>query len=386
MSYFSSLGQNGIFISSVAVMSGLLLGQINIKGVRLGTSGVLFTGLLLGLNGFNVPEAYFSWNLVIFVVAVGLLSSEDAVEVVKRFGMKFIILGLVATLSGALITVFLVKMFSHTTISPLLLAGAYTGALTSSPGLGAALEATNADAMVTIGYTVTYPFGVIAVVVFVQLAAIIFRIDLEKEKQELQYILSVRNVSRRSENRRKSVPFALGSFVFCIATGIMVGRISVPLPYIGQFSLGTTGGALIMSLVFGSFGRIGPMTMRMDTGTLSAFRSLSLAYFLATVGLMAGPKVAATFADHGVLLICIGFLAALISELVAFFMGRYIMHLNWILLSGAICGAMTSTPGLGAAIEATGCEESGAGYGATYPFALLCMVVFTKLIIRFLFV
>jgi putative transport protein len=42
---------------------------------------------------------------------------------------------------------------------------------------------------------------------------------------------------------------------------------------------------------------------------------------------------------------------------------------------------MTSTPGLGAAVEATGSEDSGAGYGATYPFALLCMVLFTKLLI-----
>ena len=65
----------------------------------------------------------------------------------------------------------------------------------------------------------------------------------------------------------------------------------------------------------------------------------------------------------------------------SFLVGRYLLHLNWILLAGAICGAMTSTPGLGAAIDATGSEDCGAGYGATYPFALLCMVLFTKLLV-----
>jgi len=380
LEYFLSLGQNDIFIPSLAVISGLLLGRIKIKGINLGTSGTLFTGLLFGLMGFGVPDSYFSWNLVIFVVAVGLLASEDALEVVKRFGFKFIALGIVATSVGAIVTLLLVKFLSNSSMDPLLLAGAYTGALTSSPGLGAALEATNASPMVTIGYTLTYPFGVVAVVLFVQVAASIFHIDVEKERQELHSFLAKHKTS--SDNRERSVPFSVVSFVLCMVLGIMLGKVSFPLPNVGHFSLGTTGGALIVSLVLGSLGRIGPFPMRMDTGTLVAFRSISLAYFLATVGLMAGPRVAATFADFGIVLICIGFFAALISELITFAVGRYLLKLNWVLLAGTICGAMTSTPGLGAAIEATGSEESGAGYGATYPVALLCMVIFTKLIIR----
>lgn len=381
MNYLSSLAKDGVFVSSMVVITGLLLGQIQIKGIRLGTSGTLFTGLLMGMAGFSVPEAYFSWNLVIFVVAVGLLSSEDALEVFKRFGLKFIFLGVVATSVGVLVTVVLVKTIGSSSIEPLLLAGAYTGALTSSPGLGAALEATNANALVTIGYTVTYPFGVIAVVLFIQLAGSIFRIDLDKEKAELNAILSDYRKPVVKGSSVSSVSFSLLSFAICITGGIMVGRIGIPLPYIGNFSLGTTGGALVVSLAFGAMGKIGPLTMRMDKGILSALRSLSLAYFFATVGLQAGPQVAETFADFGLLLICIGFFAALIAETVTFMVGRYLLRLNWILLAGAICGAMTSTPGLGAAIEATQSEDSGAGYGATYPFALLCMVLFTKLLI-----
>jgi len=63
-------------------------------------------------------------------------------------------------------------------------------------------------------------------------------------------------------------------------------------------------------------------------------------------------------------------------------LGRKLWKINWIILAGAICGAMTSTPGLGAAISATDSEDCAAGYGAAYPVALFCMVIFTTLIVK----
>jgi len=56
--------------------------------------------------------------------------------------------------------------------------------------------------------------------------------------------------------------------------------------------------------------------------------------------------------------------------------------LNWVMLAGSICGGMTSTPGLGAAIDAVGSDDPASGYGAVYPFALLGMVMFTILLYR----
>lgn len=68
------------------------------------------------------------------------------------------------------------------------------------------------------------------------------------------------------------------------------------------------------------------------------------------------------------------------AEFAAFFLARYVWKMNWILIAGAICGGMTSTPGLGAAIDATKTEDVAVGYGATYPVALLGMVIFTSLL------
>ncbi len=377
---FAKLLQNQILLLSVAVASGLLLGRLKFKSISLGTSGVLFTGLALGLLKVKISYELFNWNLMLFVVAVGLLSAEDIVLVVKKYGSKFVILGLAVTGIGALCTYAMARLASG--VEPLLVAGTYTGALTSSPGLGAALEATGGNPLVTVGYTIAYPFGVLAVVLFVQLAPAIFRIDVIREREELAAIYrDFYGADRKSEAVPTSVPFSLLSFVVCIVLGILLGSFSINVMG-NPVSLGSTGGGLIAALALGAAGRLGPLPMRMERKTLSSIRELSLAYFLAVVGLMAGPQMIDALVEHGVLLVAIGALSALASELAGYFLGRTVWKLNWILLAGAICGAMTSTPGLGAAIEATGGEECSAGYGATYPMAIVCMVVFTSLLAK----
>jgi putative transport protein len=114
-------------------------------------------------------------------------------------------------------------------VEPLLVAGTYTGALTSSPGLGAALEATGGNPLVTVGYTIAYPFGVLAVVFFVQLAPAIFRIDVRKEREELAFLYKAsRGPDGHGASPYESVPFSLVSFVICILFGILLGSITVP--------------------------------------------------------------------------------------------------------------------------------------------------------------
>jgi putative transport protein len=373
--------KNHLFLMSLTVALGILVGKITIRGINLGISGALFVGLFLGAKGYSVPNEFFSWNLMFFVVAVGLLAAEDTGRVLKRYGLKFILLSVAVTGAGALATLAAGLFFSGSA-TPNMIAGTYTGALTSSPGLGAALEATGGSPDVTIGYSVAYPFGVMAVVLFVQLIPAIFGIDVAKEKEKLA--LERKNAEPvSSEKRPASVPFSLLSFVCCILGGSVLGGISIPLGTLGSVGLGTTGGALLFALGAGSFDRLGPLPMRMDKNVLSAVRAISLGFFLAVVGLNAGGGVVEAFLEHGVLLIAVGVGAALAAEMAGFFLGYYLWKINWVILAGAICGAMTSTPGLGAAIDATGTDECSAGYGAAYPVAIVCMVFFTTMLAAF---
>ena len=152
--FLAKLLQNQLFLLSLAVATGLLLGRARFRSLSLGTSGALFTGLALGLLNVKVSYEIFNWNLMLFVVAVGLLSAEDIVLVVKKYGMKFVVLGIVVTGVGALCTYAMARLAQG--VEPLLVAGTYTGALTSSPGLGAALETTGGNPLVTVGYTIAY--------------------------------------------------------------------------------------------------------------------------------------------------------------------------------------------------------------------------------------
>lgn len=381
MDFLSTLLNNDIFLLGLVVLIGGGLGRITIQGISLGISGALFVGLAFGAWGYKVPNEFFTWNLMLFVVAVGLLAAEDTARVIKMYGFKFVLLSGAVTSVGALVTLLMGILWGKK-VSSHLISGTFTGAFTSSPGLGAALEATAGNPEVTIGHALAYPFGVIAVVLFVQLIPIIFQIDLKQEKEKLAAEKRYSS-SQSTRNHPESKAFCLLSFAFCILGGIVLGGITLPIGRLGTVGLGSTGGALCFALLTGGFEKIGPFRMKMDRGVLSAIRSISLGFFLAIVGINAGSGVVEAVYDNGILLILVSVIAAIAGEMTGFLLGHYLWKINWIILAGAICGAMTSTPGLGAAIDSTGTDEASAGYGGAYPVAIVCMVFFTTLLHRF---
>ncbi|WP_223156814.1 YidE/YbjL duplication [Thermosediminibacter oceani] len=357
-----------------------MIGRIKIKGISLETSGALFVGLVFGALGYKVDNVLFTFSLVLFVSAVGLLAAKDIGKVIKLYGLKFVMLGIIITFAGAFATYILTLMYQGS-LDPYLVSGTYTGALTSSPGLAAALEATNNNPNITIGHAVAYPFGVLVVILFVHLAPIIFRIDVKKELERYRIEMGRGESADKSEGQEAKEKFNLLSYCIILAIGIIIGSIPIKLPGIATpVKLETTGGVLISALLLGYFRKIGPLSTRMPKEVLASFRELGLAFFLAIVGIESGAGVMEVVKQSGVSLMVIGFLAGVFAALVGFLIGRYIWKINWILLAGAICGGMTSTPGLGAAIDATGTDEVATGYGATYPIALLFMVIWTILL------
>ncbi len=120
----------------------------------------------------------------------------------------------------------------------------------------------------------------------------------------------------------------------------------------------------------------------MNNRILGVIRQVSLAFFLAIVGLRYGYRVFDAILSGGAYLAFVSLVVGSAAILAGYAVGRYLFKLNWIMLSGAICGGMTSTPGLGAAIDALGSDDPAAGYGAVYPFALLGMVIFTILLFQ----
>lgn len=168
MEILNTLFANDLFALFVVVGSGLLLGQITIKGISLGTSMVLFTALLAGHFGVQLPGVVGSIGLVLFVYCVGIGAGGRFFRAVAREGSALAKLSLLVTAFAALITF----LFAHWLKLPADLAtGIFAGALTSTPALAAADEALRASGAnnLVIGYGIAYPFGVVGVVLFVQL-------------------------------------------------------------------------------------------------------------------------------------------------------------------------------------------------------------------------
>ncbi|OJV64011.1 MAG: hypothetical protein BGO41_07090 [Clostridiales bacterium 38-18] len=431
----------------VAVVTGLLFGKIKFGKFSFGTSGALFTGLPLGWVMMNyakqigeddnaykaasalvkngvVSSSFFTLFLVLFVVAVGLLAAKDINVVLKKYGVKFIIIGFLITFIGAAATYGMALLSDDS--NPYEVSGVYTGALTSSPGLAAAIETAkkhataevarfdemnadekagfvkvldkeldpttvtsltdeqkaqyikNAEAGIGVGHAIGYPFGVLIVIIAMNFFPKIFRIDVNKEKE----IFAKEMAEARAGKVGKEIPevnFDMIAFVFACFFGYTIGLININLDFIhlGNFSLGATGGALIGSLIVGYIGKIGFINFRMNGKILGVIREISLVFFLAIVGLRYGFAVVDALAGPGAYLGLVSLVVGIIAMMIGYIVGKYVFKINWVMLSGAICGGMTSTPGLGAAVEAAGSDDPAAGYGATYPFALLGMVIFT---------
>lgn len=441
---FIKWAMNPFMLMFLAVFTGMLLGKL----LKIGTSGALFTGLGIGwaimkaankvvasgvgnvkaaeklLKVSVVDKGFFSLFLILFVAAVGLLAADKIAVIIKKYGPKFILLGFLITFLGAGTTYVLTVLSNGS--NPYEVSGVYTGALTSSPGLAAALETArdhakewsgdyanltehdknrilsilnpgtvpdasmvtalppedvesflvNAEAGVGVGHAIGYPFGVLIVILAMRLIPKIFGLNMEKEYETFRTEMKEAEEAGGVKHI-EPVSFDLIAFALACAGGYTFGMLKINLGPLGYFSLGSTGGVLIISLILGYIGKIGFLNFRMDKKILGTIREVGLAFFLGIVGLRYGFAVVDSLTGSGLYLAFVATAVGVVSMIIGFVIGKYVFKINWIMLSGAICGGMTSTPGLGVAIDAVGSDDPAAGYGATYPFALFGMVLFT---------
>lgn len=164
----------------VVLFVGSLIGQLEFKGINLGASGVLLFAMVLGHYGYKIPAIVQNLGLSLFIVAVGLQAGPRFFRMMRSSGLVFAILGFLIIAIASVTTIIVSKVFN---LSAPLSIGLMTGALTSTPGLAAGLEATK-DPIVSVGYGIAYPFGVIAVVLFVQLFPKVLKVDLQKDLQK----------------------------------------------------------------------------------------------------------------------------------------------------------------------------------------------------------
>lgn len=368
--FMESVWANNLMLIFTILVLGYALGRITICGLDLGTAGVLLVALVFGHFGVVIPDIVGDLGLICFVTAVGYIAGPKFFRNIKANAKSYILIGLVTILSGALVCVAIIKLFNVPTD---ICVGLMSGALTSTPGLAAAKEAAGVNAAV--GYGIAYPFGVVGVVLFVQLIPRILKTDMEAERAKFTAAATV-SVEKKEEKKRIVIDeFGFFAFALAIILGIILAKISIPLPGGGQFALGTSGGPLLAGLVLGHFGHIGPVDIKPNTNMLKHIREFGLALFLLGAGLEGGAGFVEVLKEQGVMLFVYGALLTTIPMFAAYFFAAKVLKLSVFNSLGSICGGMTSTPALGTLIRVTKTDDVAAAYAATYPFALILVVL-----------
>jgi len=367
-------GSTILVVFTIAII-GYALGRISIKGMSLGTAGVLLIALVFGHFGLSVPSAVQDLGLALFVTAIGFIAGPTFFRNFKSNAIAYVALGVIIILAGVLSCAGLI-LITHMPTD--LAVGLLAGALTTTPGLAVALEATGTE-MASIGYGLAYPFGVIGVVLFVQLVPRIFHTDMKKERE-----LFLNNVMPKVEEKKKKKlsmdPLGFFGFALAVVLGVLLGKITIPFPGGVSFSLGNSGGPLIVGLIFGHFGTVARVDLSLKKETLVPLRELGLVLFLVGAGTKAGAGFVEVLQEQGFMLFVYGAIMTIIPMILGLFMARKLFKLSMFNSLGSICGGMTSTPALGSLIQTAETDDVATSYAATYPIAIAAIVITFQLL------
>lgn len=379
------------------------LGRITIKGVNLGTAGVFIVALLFGCFFFEPLKEQLmvtaesgeaasyvdkalkvveSLGLILFVTSVGFIAGPKFFGNMKKNFKSYILLGVVIILAGGLSAIgciYLGRALGETNHAEFtaMIVGLLSGSLTSTPAFSAAKDTVDAAYVnaVSVGHGIAYIFGVVGVVLFVQLIPKFVKANMEEERAK---ITQIDDGSKKAYTGKliEIDEFGFAAFALAAIVGIFVGMIKIG----PTFSLTTTGGCLLMALIFGHFGRIGKISLMPKEQVLKVFRELGLMLFLVGAGIPGGAEFVEYF---DIMYFVYGVIMTIVPMIAGYLVAKYVVKLSLLNNLGSITGGMTSTPALGTLISTAGTEDVAAAYASTYPIALIAVVLVSQFLIIF---
>ena len=400
-----------LLVVFAVLTTGYALGRITIKGISLGDAGVFIMALVFGALCFNVTDAGLIFNLssnpfdfssgltiieslglVLFVTSVGFIAGPKFFGNFKKNFKSYVLIGLIIILAGGASAIACIGIgeligYGGTIESRdgfvAMIVGLLSGSLTSTPAFSAAKATVEQQyqSLVSVGHGIAYIFGVIGVVIFVQLIPKLSKADMEAERAKLVI---------KEDDSKKSVltklfeidHMGIAAFSLAAILGTIVGQIKIPLTSSGLggtcFSLTTTGGCLLVSLIMGHFAKIGKVSIMPTSNVLKIFRELGLVFFLVGAGIPGGAEFIINF---DAMYFVYGIIMTIIPMIIGYLFAKYVLKLSLLNNLGSITGGMTSTPALGTLINVSGTENVAAAYASTYPIALIAVVLVSQFII-----
>jgi putative transport protein len=186
-----------VLLYAVVISIGVLLGKIKIGGVSLGVTFVLFAGILAGHIGFTAPTSILNFvqdfGLILFVFCIGLQVGPGFFESFRKGGVTLNLLATTAIMLNIAVMFACYFLFFDTSnvINLPMMVGTLYGAVTNTPGLGAANEALesvfpNGAPQIASGYACAYPLGVVGIIGATIAVRYLCGVNLEEEEQKLQ--------------------------------------------------------------------------------------------------------------------------------------------------------------------------------------------------------
>lgn len=183
---------HSVFVFALVISIGIALGRIKIFGISLGVTWILFVGIAFGHFGLlidpNILNFMKEFGLIIFIYSIGMQVGPSFFSSFKKGGLTLNLLATLMVFLGV-ITAYVIYLTTNLPISTMV--GILSGAVTNTPGLGAAQQTFNdvsggaTDPTMSMGYAVAYPLGVVGVISSLILLRYIFKINLDEETKVL---------------------------------------------------------------------------------------------------------------------------------------------------------------------------------------------------------
>jgi putative transport protein len=180
----------------------------------------------------------------------------------------------------------------------------------------------------------------------------------------------------RKIDETNMVPFIIG-----ILLGILVGMVPIPLPNGLSIRLGAAGGALLVSLLLGHFGRIGPFPLYVPVAARNISRELGLMLFLAGAGANAGTQLVKVVQQQGGGVFLAGAAITLTGVAVTVVVTHVLYRMNLLSVLGLTSGVMTNPPALAAAVNQTETDVPAVTYASAYPVVLIFKILVAQVLV-----
>jgi AspT/YidE/YbjL antiporter-like protein len=396
-----------VLVFAFVISLGIALGQMKIGGISLGMTFVLFVGIAVSHFGMQFPELLYvdqsgvkhfvdpevlhfvrEFGLILFVYAVGLQVGPGFFAAFKSDGLKLNLLAVAIVFSGVLITV---AIHYITGISMPVMVGVLSGAITNTPGLGAAQQAYanmgNDSSILGTAYAMSYPLGVVGIILSIIAIRIIFKIDIDEENKLLHTAQKEKQSNTKPTELEKQVqvsdePHLILIFVG-ILLGVILGSIPVYIPGVPQpVKFGLAGGPLVVAILMGALRPEIKSPPLITRSAVLMLREVGICLFLACVGLIAGEKFVETIVNGGGLFwVGLGVIITLVPLLVVGTLAYAVFKIDYFMLMGMIAGSTTDPPALSYSVGAAGNDKPAVGYVTVYPLTMFLRIMTAQLLI-----